>query len=180
MRELKRNTLILNEKSILDKLVVGEVDVPKYWYEQLLLIKLFQYFYDLGEEDIVGAICRVLELHDGKKTKKEKIVLRNYVEKEVKELLEKVSKGERVTTIYDLKESIKIYKSEVEKIKELKGVTVQRLAFSILVLAKIEMAKHDGQERYLDYYIGSYVSYADIKVNDRPKVFNELYKGRNN
>ena len=92
MRELKRNTLILNEKSILDKLVVGEVDVPKYWYEQLLLIKLFQYFYDLGEEDIVGAICRVLELHDGKKTKKEKIVLRNYVEKEVKELLEKVSK----------------------------------------------------------------------------------------
>ena len=177
MKEFKKTSVILNEKSILDKLVAGEIDVPSYWYDKLLLVKLFQYFYDLGAEDIVGEICRVLEVHD-KETDRGK--LKNYVQTEVNGFLKKIAKGETVTTIWDIKEPIKIYASEVESIRKLNSVPARKLAFGILVLAKIEMVKHGGQERYLDYYLSGYTSYSDVFARQRTDALHELYRGRNN
>lgn len=180
MKEFKKSSVILNEKSILDKVVTGEVDIPNYWYDKLLLVKLFQYFYDLGTEDIVGEICRVLEMHNGSQDIKDKKVLRNYVETEVKDFLKEIEKGNTVTKIYDLKEPINIYASEVESIKKLESLPARKLAFGILMLTKIEMSKHDGQERYLDYYLSGYTSYSDVKSSQRTNALNELYRTRNN
>lgn len=165
MKKLQVKDLILNEKTVVERFI-NDGNIPEYWNVCLLVRKLMDYFYETGSQDIVTDVCRALEAHGIGFT-------RQGIEKEVQVFYERIRGMKKQYLLADYKESIKIYKSEVEAIESLDSLCAKRIAFSILMLVKIEFVrlhKKPYEMIYLNKEIGSYFVYANTSVNYKTKI----------
>lgn len=173
LKELKINTLILNEKQVLREIVQGKRPLPKYFEqkknEQLFITRLYNFYSEEGLVDILEELEKILPTFGYEISGKG---LKNKV-KQLKE-------NKKPYRLMDLKEPIKIYDGEVEAIKQFKDRTTQRVAFSVLLLTKIENEKRraNGNEpKNVTYYIPSaYFTYATVTVGSPEKRAKFLHK----
>ena len=126
IEELK--DLIINEKEVIGQIVEG-MDIPSYLNTtNKLLNRLARYYMGEGctKEEVINNICKVLE---DKNIAYEK----SHIVKVVEEL--------KYFPLMNHKESVKIYKFEVDKIKTIKTKASQRIAFVMLLQCKIKAIK---------------------------------------
>ena len=126
--KLEIEQLILNEKQVVEAMLETSI-VPQFYNSHMVANRLYRYFN--------GDIDKVVE-QLGKLGIKVK-------EDYVKEMFE------NYTEIQPLSQdkSIKIYKSELDKIKKLKSRTTQRIAFGLLMFKKIINEKYGLKDRVL-------------------------------
>ena len=154
MKDLTKSSLIMNETTIIKRTINGSIPVPDYWYTSLYVKKLFTYYYENNEQNIVEKICEVLKVQnicftvDG-------------IINEVEQLTKNAKK--RFTPLYNIQESVKFYASEIETIKQLEKTTTQRIAFSILMLVKINECKGYKKEQ-LDYSPNAFAIYGEANI----------------
>ena len=163
MRDLTKSSLILNEKEIIEKTIKGSIPVPDYWYTSLYIKKLFNYYYEQNEQKIADKICEVLKV--------QKIGFKvDGIKKEVEKLVKHAK--ERFTPLHNIQEPLKIYASEVEAIKQLEKDTTRQMAFSILMLAKINEYKGYKKD-VINYNPNALAKYVEV---DSGVVCDALYE----
>ena len=177
MNALHIPSLILNEKEILRRLEKGELkEIPEYWSNiKILLSKLTVHFVEENVEDVVESVSQVFKKYN---INFDNEFLKQEVEREIKE---KEKSKYKDWKLRDIQEPLKIYKSEVEAISQLKTLPAKRLAFAILMLFKIDEYKHrnstrENGTRYLNYEPFYYVKYA--KTNESKTMWHELHQAK--
>ena len=120
--EIKISKLILNEYSVVEEMVRTST-IPQYYNNiDILINRLFRYFYELDKDNAVDLLKQELDKLD--------IV---YEDKAVDDTIKKY------TVIQPLKRTngINIYQEEVDAINKISGRQNQRVAFCLLMVQKI-------------------------------------------
>ena len=129
--------LILNEKQVIEAMLETSI-VPQFYNSHMVTNRLYRYFN--GDIDkVVEQLINLGIVYVGNSATEKQINERLQQTKDyVKEMFE------NYTEIQPLSQgkSIKIYKSELDKIKKLKSRTSQRTAFGLLMFKKIINEKY--------------------------------------
>lgn len=161
MKELEKQKLILNEYQVIDEIVRGIREVPEYYYSSLLVGKLYTYFKQNGVDDILTSIADVLDTLGYDFTTR-------YLDSKIRELNDR-----KQYKLHELKESIKIYQSEVDMINKLESIYSKKLAFSILLLTKISNYKRPAEKKdnCTYYYQNAYLLYIGLTQDKKYKTY---------
>ena len=154
--EMEIKDMILNEKMVVKGIVDGNT-IPRYLNtSEKLINRLYRYFRGEGYDysGTVKGILKTLKTHQIKADK-------TYVES----LVGRYMKDDKFIPLMDSNESIKIYYSELARIKSIQSVKVQRVAFIALCYCKAMNIKFGKKENRL---------YGVDAINDTVRMSNAL------
>lgn len=138
--ELKANDLLLNEFEVIKDIVEGQSELVSLYssYVPRLVNRLERYFKMVQKDgEMLDNIVEVLA--------KYKLV---YAKSVVVDTLEK-SKSHDFKPLRQNEEQIKIYKEEIEQIKQLEQHGAKQLAFALLVTSKVRTVRYADPTIYL-------------------------------
>lgn len=160
--------LILNETEIVNKTIEGSLKLPSKPSKVLRIIIKNMIINENSDDDIKELIENLLKREYGKNYNK------TYWNKYIKSTIKSLKKINN--KMIDIN-SINIYKEELEKIKSLKDIRLEKLAFALLVYCKINNIVNPLLDNKINIQLGYIIKESLIKRdNDSKILLNELYK----
>lgn len=138
--ELKANDLLLNEFEVVKEIAEGQSELVSLYssYVPRLVNRLERYFKMINKDgDMLDNIVEVLDKYN--------LV---YAKSVVVDTLEK-SKSHDFRPLRQNEEQIKIFKKEIEQIKQLEKHGAKQLAFALLVTSKVRTVRYADPSIYL-------------------------------
>ena len=154
--EIKIQNMILNEYSVVEEMVHTSTIPDFYKNVDILVNRLYRYFYELDADNAVDLLKRELDKLD--------------VAYEDEYLEDKVM---RYTVVQPLKRTngINIYEEEFNAINRIKGRSNQRVAFGLLIIQKV-LSPHSNR-LYLDNWNDVF---KVVKITKQSERNNTLYQ----
>ena len=160
--------LILNETEIVNKTIEGSLKLPSKPSKVLRIIIKNMIINENSDEDIKELIENLLKREYGKNYNK--TYWNKYIDSTIKSLKKKENK------MIDV-DKVNIYKEELETIKSLNNIRLEKLAFILLVYCKINKQVNPLINNKINIPLYNILMESLIKRdNDSKLLLNELYK----
>ena len=160
--------LILNETEIVNKTIIGDLDLPSKPSKVIRMIIKNMIINNNSDDDIKELVSKLLEKNYGKNYNKN--YWSKYIDSTVKSLKKKENK------MIDI-DKVNIYKEELETIKSLNNIRLEKLAFILLVYCKINKQVNPLINNKINIPLYNILMESLIKRdNDSKLLLNELYK----
>ena len=160
--------LILNETEIVNKTIEGSLKLPSKPSKVLRIIIKNMIINENSDEDIKELIENLLKREYGKNYNK--TYWNKYIDSTIKSLKKKENK------MIDV-DKVNIYKEELEIIKSLNDIRLEKLAFILLVYCKINKQVNPLINNKINIPLYNILMESLIKRdNDSKLLLNELYK----
>ena len=160
--------LILNETEIVNKTLIGGLDLPSKPSKVIRMIIKNMIINNNSDNDIKELVSKLLEKNYGKNYNKN--YWNKYIDSTVKSLKKKENK------MIDI-DKVNIYKEELETIKSLNNIRLEKLAFILLVYCKINKQVNPLINNKINIPLTNIINESCINKNSNSKfLLNELYK----
>ena len=160
--------LILNETEIVNKTLIGGLDLPSKPSKVIRMIIKNMIINNNSDNDIKELVSKLLEKNYGKNYNKN--YWSKYIDSTVKSLKKKENK------MIDI-DKVNIYKEELETIKSLNNIRLEKLAFILLVYCKINKQVNPLINDKINIPLTNIIKESCLnKNNDSKLLLNELYK----
>ena len=160
--------LILNETEIVNKTIEGSLKLPSKPSKVLRIIIKNMIINENSDDDIKELIENLLKREYGKNYNK--TYWNKYIDSTIKSLKKKENK------MIDV-DKVNIYKEELETIKSLNNIRLEKLAFILLVYCKINKQVNPLINNKINIPLYNILMESLIKRdNDSKLLLNELYK----
>ena len=160
--------LILNETEIVNNTIIGDLELPSKPSKVLRLIIKNMIINNNSDDDIKELVSNLLEKNYGKNYNK------NYWSKYIDSTIKSLKKKENKMIDVD---KVNIYKEELEIIKSLNDIRLEKLAFILLVYCKINKQVNPLINNKINIPLYNILMESLIKRdNDSKLLLNELYK----
>lgn len=164
----------LNESEIIDKALKGDYDSNKIIVVINLLIK---YYFKQGVEDKLILSEKILDFLKANYKNYKRAKWETTINKKVSRYLNLIKRKKIEVEITDIK-SIGITKDELGKIKELNDIKLEKIAFVMLIYAKISNIMINKEDGWINISYSMICKEARIYLNsiEKLKLFNKLYE----
>ena len=160
--------LILNETEIVNKTLIGGLDLPSKPSKVIRMIIKNMIINNNSDNDIKELVSKLLEKNYGKNYNK--TYWNKYIDSTIKSLKKKENK------MIDV-DKVNIYKEELETIKSLNNIRLEKLAFILLVYCKINKQVNPLINDKINISLYNILMESLIKRDNNGKLLlNELYK----
>ena len=160
--------LILNETEIVNKTLIGGLDLPSKPSKVIRMIIKNMIINNNSDNDIKELVSKLLEKNYGKNYNK------NYWSKYIDSTIKSLKKKENKMIDVD---KVNIYKEELETIKSLNDIRLEKLAFILLVYCKINKQVNPLINNKINIALTNILFESLIKRDDNSKILlNKLYK----
>ena len=160
--------LILNETEIVNKTIVGDLELPSKPSKVIRLIIKNMIINNNSEDDIKELVSKLLEKNYGKNYNK------NYWSKYIDSTVKSLKKKENKMIDVD---KVNIYKEELETIKSLNNIRLEKLAFILLVYCKINKQVNPLINNKINIPLTNIIKESCLNKNNDSKILlNDLYK----
>ena len=160
--------LILNETEIVNKTLIGGLDLPSKPSKVIRMIIKNMIINNNSDNDIKELVSKLLEKNYGKNYNK------NYWSKYIDSTVKSLKKKENKMIDVD---KVNIYKEELETIKSLNDIRLEKLAFILLVYCKINKQVNPLINNKINIALTNILFESLIKRDDNSKILlNKLYK----
>lgn len=165
--------VILNESEIIKNALEGKYENDKLMITLNLLIK---YYYINGMEDKLKLREQILNFLKNNYKQYKRAKWEDTITKSVDKFLTTVKKNKIEVKIFDINK-VKITKGELEKIKELDDIKLEKIAFIMLIYAKISNIMMNSNDGWINKSCSIICKEAkvNLKGTEKEKIFNELY-----
>lgn len=164
----------LNESEIINQALEGKYNDNNLTVTLRLLIK---YYYLQGMNDRLKLREQILNFLKNNYRGYKRPKWEETVTKMVDNFLRSIRKNKVEVKIVDINQ-IKITKGELEKIKRLSDIKLEKIAFVMLVYAKISNIVMNSNEGWINIPCGTICKEAKVNLKgvEKERIFNELYK----
>ena len=160
--------LILNETEIVNKTIIGDLDLPSKPSKVIRMIIKNMIINNNSDNDIKELVSKLLEKNYGKNYNK------NYWSKYIDSTIKSLKKKENKMIDVD---KVNIYKEELETIKTLGNIRLEKLAFILLVYCKINKQVNPLINNKINIPLTNIIKESCLnKNNDSKLLLNKLYK----
>jgi uncharacterized protein YggT (Ycf19 family) len=163
----------LNESEIVKKALEGEYEENNIIITLNLLLK---YYYIEGMIDRLKLREQLLNFLKNNYNGYKRAKWENTITKIVDRFLRVVRENKTEVKLIDIKE-VKITKAELDFISKLNDIKLEKIAFIMLIYAKLSNVMMNGTEGWINKSCSTICKEAkvNLKGTDKEKIFNELY-----